>query len=220
MNNGYKYAAIVFDFDGVLVESVDIKTEAFAALYKGYGSDVVNKVVAFHLNHLGVSRYEKFRYYHKELLGRELTEPKEAELDKSFSAWVEDAVVQAASVIGADELLEAIYESLPLFIASGTPDNEIKRIVDKRKINHYFISVHGAPLKKGPIIKGIIREHGFDPQRVLMVGDAPSDYEGAIEAGVCFVGRVPPGAKNPFAENVPIMGDLKAMKRFISTDKP
>lgn len=220
MNSGYKYEAIVFDFDGVLVESVDIKTRAFAALYDGYGAGVVEKVVAFHLSHLGVSRYEKFQYYHRELLGRELTGPEEAELDKRFSAWVEDAVVQAASVTGADELLEAIYKSLPLFIASGTPDGEIKRVVDKRKMNHYFISVHGAPLKKGPIIKKVIREHGFDPQRVLMVGDAPSDYEGAVEAGVCFVGRVPLGGENPFADNVPVMADLKAMGRFISTGKP
>jgi HAD superfamily hydrolase (TIGR01549 family) len=220
MNNGYKYEAIVFDFDGVLVESVDIKTRAFAALYEGYGSGVVEKVVAFHLNNLGVSRFDKFQYYHRELLGRELTGTEEAQLDKRFSAWVEDAVVRAAWVTGADELLKAIYGVLPLFIASGTPDGEIKRIVDKRKMRHYFISVHGAPRKKGQIIKEILHEHGFDPQRVLMVGDAPSDYDGAMEAGVCFVGRVPPGGKNPFAENIPVMVDLKAMERFISTDKP
>lgn len=32
-----KFDAIVFDFDGVLVESVDVKTQAFATLYSEYG---------------------------------------------------------------------------------------------------------------------------------------------------------------------------------------
>jgi beta-phosphoglucomutase-like phosphatase (HAD superfamily) len=44
-----KYDAIVFDFDGVLVESVDVKTQAFGALYAEYGDRIVEQVKAYHL---------------------------------------------------------------------------------------------------------------------------------------------------------------------------
>ena len=52
--------AIIFDFDGVIAESVNVKTEAFASLYEPYGKDVVNKVEQHHLANGGVSRFEKF----------------------------------------------------------------------------------------------------------------------------------------------------------------
>src|SRR3989304_1573816 len=55
--------AIIFDFDGVIVESVDIKTKAFARLFEHEGKVVVEKVVDYHLKNGGVSRFDKFRVY-------------------------------------------------------------------------------------------------------------------------------------------------------------
>jgi len=37
--------AIGFDFDGVLVESVDIKTRAYAYLFEDEGPEVVQQVI-------------------------------------------------------------------------------------------------------------------------------------------------------------------------------
>ena len=50
--------AIIFDFDGVLVESVDVKTRAFASLYEKYGQKVVAQVEDYHLNNGGIARFE------------------------------------------------------------------------------------------------------------------------------------------------------------------
>ena len=55
--------AIVFDFDGVLAESVDIKTRAFALLFRDEGEEVVRKVIDFHLKNGGVSRFEKIKFF-------------------------------------------------------------------------------------------------------------------------------------------------------------
>ena len=61
--------AIIFDFDGVILESLEIKTNAFKKLYKSYGTDIVDKVAIHHLENGGVSRYEKFKIYHNQFLG-------------------------------------------------------------------------------------------------------------------------------------------------------
>lgn len=204
-----KYDAIVFDFDGVLVESVDVKTQAFGALYAEYGDRIVDQVKAYHLQHGGISRFDKFRYYHEVLLGKDLTKDEEAKLGDRFSQYVEDAVVDAAYVSGAYELLESNYQSTPLFVASGTPDQELKRIVSRRNMAHYFVSVHGSPAKKGVIIQDILSKYDFDPDRVLMVGDAIADYEGAIAAGVKFVGRVLQYPEtDPFPIGTIVLSDL------------
>ena len=40
---------IFFDFDGVIAESVDIKTQAFHQMYKIYGEDIAQKVAHHHI---------------------------------------------------------------------------------------------------------------------------------------------------------------------------
>ena len=204
-----KYDAIIFDFDGVLAESVDVKTRAFEALYAEYGDRIVEQVRDYHLQHGGISRFEKFRYYHEVLLGKTLTKDEENQLGDRFSQYVEDAVVESVYVAGAYNFLENYYQSIPLFVASGTPDVELKRIVSRRNMAHYFISVHGSPAKKGDIIQDILTKHSFNPDRVLMVGDAIADYEGAIAAGVKFMGRVMKYPETyPFSVETLVLPDL------------
>ena len=204
-----KYDAIIFDFDGVLAESVDVKTRAFEALYAEYGDRIGEQVRDYHLQHGGISRFEKFRYYHEVLLGKTLTKDEENQLGDRFSQYVEDAVVESVYVAGAYNFLENYYQSIPLFVASGTPDVELKRIVSRRNMAHYFISVHGSPAKKGDIIQDILTKHSFNPDRVLMIGDAIADYEGAIAAGVKFMGRVIQYPETyPFSVETLVLPDL------------
>ena len=56
--------AIIFDFDGVVLESLNVKTNAFKKLYEPYGSDISKKVVEHHLENGGVSRFDKIKFYH------------------------------------------------------------------------------------------------------------------------------------------------------------
>lgn len=209
-----RYQAVVFDFDGVLVESVDIKTRAFASLYQPYGLDVVGKVVAHHLAHGGMTRAEKFRHYHEALLGIPLTVETEAALAERFSQLVEDAVVAAPPVAGAVEFLEKFSGVLPLFVASGTPEEEVRRIIECRGMSRYFAGVYGAPRAKGEILLQIALERGFTPTRVLMVGDARTDYEGALSAGTDFVGCGSPDT-GLFPKDIRLIPDLRSLELLI-----
>jgi phosphoglycolate phosphatase-like HAD superfamily hydrolase len=210
-----KLDAIVFDFDGVLVESVDVKTKAFAALYRMYGDALVEKVVDYHLIHGGLSRFEKFRHFHRNFLGIELMPDEEQALGDRFTGLVEEAVVASSWVPGALEFLESYHLRLPLYVASGTPDEELKRIVARRGAVDCFREVFGSPQKKGEILCRIIEEGKFDRQRVLMVGDAMTDLDGAREAGTLFLGRVPTGSRNPFPSEVQTCPDLKGLSSLV-----
>lgn len=192
-----KYKAVIFDFDGVLVESVDVKTNAYAELYREYGEEVVRQVVEYNRLQGGISRFEKFRHYHKTLLGRELAADEESELCTRFSDIVERAVMGAAWVPGAREFLESYYTERDFFVASGTPEVELKRIIKSRGMERYFKLVLGAPRKKGEIIRKILGHEAIGPHEAVMIGDSLTDYEGAREAGVDFVGRWFAGSSLP-----------------------
>ncbi len=212
--NNYKYDAIIFDFDGVLVESVDVKTKAFAKLYAEYGEEIVKKVVEYHLKNGGISRYIKFRFFHKNFLNIDLSKEEETKLSKRFSSLVVDAVVNADWVSGAKEFLETYYNKISLFVASGTPDKELKEIIEKRKMGHFFISTHGTPATKSEIINSIMVKHGYQKNRVLMVGDAMADYEGAKQSGVDFVGRIN-GKTNVFPESTVKINNLRQLMHLL-----
>ena len=211
----YKVNAVIFDFDGVLIQSVDIKTRAFAELYREFGQGAVDLVVSYHLAHGGVSRYDKFRHIHNVLIPPPLSENELAQLVCRFSALVEDAVVEAPWVAGAKEFLEQNYTLLPMFVASGTPDEELKRIIGRRGIDRFFMSVHGSPLPKREIIDRIVAKHDYKRDRVVMVGDAMTDYEESKHSGVRFIAKVDLGAPSIFPDDVSVISDLFNLPDFL-----
>lgn len=205
-------AALILDFDGVLVESLDIKSDAFAALYAQYGPQISAAARAYHLANLGVSRFDKFRHYETRLLGRPAPDAAVLEaLNRRFSALVETAVAAAAMVAGAQALLDAQLGKLPMFVVSATPQDELRRIVAQRGLERYFQAVHGTPGDKTRHVGAILARHGFPPARTLMVGDAVADYLGAQANGTGFLGRVPAGAANPFPPAVATVADLRPL---------
>jgi phosphoglycolate phosphatase-like HAD superfamily hydrolase len=208
-----KTDAVIFDFDGVLVESVDVKTKAFAKMYNKYGPEVVKRVVTYHIENGGVSRYDKFRYYQEILLGKHFSSYDEKVLGETFSKLVKDAVVTSPWVPGAFEFLSSYYRKIALFVASGTPEEEIKEIVELRDMSHFFVSVHGAPASKRDIIKRICINNNFEKQRVLMVGDTWTDYDSALSKGIRFLGRVR-DEQSPFPPDIPVIKDLRALHKY------
>ena len=141
--------AIIFDFDGVLVESVDVKTRAFARMFKEKGVEVVKKVTDFHLMNGGLSRIHKFKYYYEEILKCSLSEDKLNELCNTFSQLVIDEVINSPYVNGAKEFLERYQCDIDLYVVSGTPEGELREIVRCREMDVYFKDIYGSPRQKG-----------------------------------------------------------------------
>jgi phosphoglycolate phosphatase-like HAD superfamily hydrolase len=201
--------AAVFDFDGVVLESADIKTNAFRRLFDGNPA-----AVAYHLEHQGVSRYEKFRHFTTEILGGTYTEEDERRLGKRFSELVLDEVLACPFVSGALALLERRAGELPLFVASGTPEGELRTIASARGVAGCFAGIYGTPPTKAEIIRRILDQTALEPDDVVMIGDARTDLDGAQTAGVRFIGRVRPGDRDPFTDDaVPVVSDLAELDR-------
>ncbi len=206
------WQAIIFDFDGVVVESGDIKTQAFAELYRPHGEAVTAAVVQYHRLNGGMSRYQKFRYFQQHLLGKPpLTPDEEQELDRQFSELVVEAIVTGEAVPGANEFIRQQAARIPLFVASGTPETELNSIVMRRGLAPYFTGVRGSPTSKQALIADILSVHALAPERVLMIGDALIDYQSAQLNGVAFLGRVRAGDDNPFPPQVETVADLSSL---------
>lgn len=208
--------AVVFDFDGVILESVDVKTRAFEAIFARENPGAVERILAYHKANGGISRFDKFRYAYREVLRRPLGPAKEKSLGERFNTLVEEAVVTAPWVPGAREFLEEHGKRLPLFVASGTPEDELRRIVKRRGLMRFFRGVYGTPATKQDILECAAKETGCPTSALLMVGDSANDFEGARKAGSLFIGRVRPGERNPFPAGTPALDDLSRLAEEIA----
>lgn len=202
------FKIILFDFDGVLAESANVKTEAFAKLFESFGEDIVRKVVKHHVENGGISRYKKMQYYYSEYLNKPLSEEKLDEIAKKFSEIVVEKVIDAPWVYGVKEFIEKKYKNIDFYVISGTPQKELELIVKKRHMEKYFKGVYGTPETKPDIAKRIIAESRCDPDKVLYIGDSLSDYRDAQEAKIPFLGRVPKGKKSIFPKETPLISDF------------
>jgi len=190
--------SIFFDFDGVIADSVNVKTEAFAKMYESYGKEVKNSVITHHLSNGGISRFDKFKKYHKDFLGIDLNNKQLRQLDGEFHDLVVQKVIEAPFIPGALEFLKKYYLYVPLYIISATPHDEINEIVNKKGLKTYFQGIYGSPTKKNEWARYILGNNSFDRKKVIFVGDALSDYNAAINCGLHFVAKIEKSENNPF----------------------
>lgn len=180
--------AVVFDFDGVILESADIKTGAFLDLFADY-PEHREAILRYHLDNLGISRYRKFEWIYSELLDKPLDEDERRHLGETFSNIVMQEVLQCAFVPGAVKCLESLLSKSMLFVASGTPQAELETIIERRGLTQFFTEVWGTPLGKTEIIRSILIRFDLRPAEALFIGDGVSDYRAAEETGVSFLAR-------------------------------
>jgi len=185
------YEAFFFDFDGVLADSVEVKTRAFAKLFEPYGPENVERVVDHHRRHGGMTRAEKFRHYYREYLGTTLNDEQMADLCRRFAALVVDEVVAAPEIPGAEEFLKRWSSKLDCFVISATPDEEIREIVERRRMTGYFKGVFGSSVDKKTNLQNLLKQHDLDPLKCCFFGDAESDYQAASTCGTHFIGIAP-----------------------------
>ncbi len=203
--------AFLLDFDGVLVDSVKIKSAAFQSLYADQPAEIQERVMDYHRGNDGISRLVKIRHCHETILGVALSEAELTRLAKRYTAMVEDAVVTAPWVPGARALLEGHVDGVPRFVVSGTPEEEVKRIAERRGMTSWLVEIRGSPPGKADIVRDLIARYRLAPDRCLFVGDAMADWRAAHETGVPFVGRVAPGREHPCPEGTRTVPDLRAL---------
>lgn len=209
-----KIKCLVFDCDGVLLDSVPVKTRAFARLAAPYGKEAEDRFVMYHTRHGGVSRFKKFAWFFDQFLGREITPQESDEWGKKFAEYALEEVRACPMIPGALATLKAWQGIMTMYVCSGAPLSELDLILRERGLRSYFAGVFGSPPAKSELLKQIVRLHPeLMPGEFLMIGDATTDEEAAKAAGTQFY-AVGPELKG---SNFPWSGDLVPLNDWLRT---
>lgn len=199
---------IIFDFDGVILDSADLKTRAFAEVYRGENRALVAQVMEYQEAHGGVGRAEKFAYFERELFGRPGGPEDVARLSARFAAIIEKAIARAAFIPGARAFLDACLGRVRMHVVSGMPQEELEAIVAGRDLSCYFDLLFGAPTTKIEAFREILRRTAIQPERSLAIGDSLTELDAARATGIPFLAVVPRGRRNRFPASVVTVEDL------------
>lgn len=180
---------LVFDCDGVILESVDVKTRAFKRIGDDFGPEISDRLVMYHTMHGGVSRYKKFAWLYEEALGREIKPEEETALNDRFVRYALEEIMVCPLVEGTQAVLDRWKGKVPMYVASGAPQEELDFLLEKRKLSGYFDGIYGYPPGKTELLKNILQKTGCSPAETVMIGDASTDMRAAESARTLFYGR-------------------------------
>jgi len=185
------YTILFWDFDGVIKDSVTVKSDAYERLFMPFGAALAARVRVHHERNGGMSRFEKLPLYLK-WAGQGGSGEEVAAYCERFSAAVRQAVVESAWVPGAREYLEANHSRQKFVIVTGTPRTEMTDILQDLGIAHYFHEVHGAPTEKAAAISSVLARSRCRSEDAILIGDSRSDHVAAKLTGVNFLLRRTP----------------------------
>lgn len=186
-NQVLKYEAILWDFDGVLMNSNPIRDRGFEQTLAEYPAGEVAALLAYHRANGGLSRYVKFRYFFETIRNESITEEEVKAWAHRFSGVVKSLLFDAALLI--DETVGWVKENhtrVPMHIVSGSDQAELREVCRHHGIDQYFKSIEGSPTPKKQLVAGLLGKYGYTADRCVLVGDSVNDYDAAMVNGLRF----------------------------------
>jgi HAD superfamily hydrolase (TIGR01549 family) len=180
---------IIFDFDGVILDSMPIRDYGFREIFKDFDSKLVDSLIEYHNQNGGLSRFHKIKYFYNNLLNKEIAEEKILELSSEFSKIMKNKLADKNLLISETvEFIKNNYKKYNLHIASGSEDKELNYLCKELEIRDFFISINGSPTKKSKIIEKILKENNYEKNKTILIGDSINDYEASKANGIEFYG--------------------------------
>ncbi len=174
---------IIFDFDGVILNSHKVKTKAFYEVFKSYGNSIGVKARKFHENNIGKSRYFKFKYIFKNILNKKITKNELARIDKNFNFTVEKKIRYMFPTENLLKFLKNKKKYHNFYISTGTPQKKIVNILKEKKLFFFFKKIYGSPRSKLQHLNEIKKKN----IQSLFIGDSYEDYKVSKQANINFL---------------------------------
>jgi phosphoglycolate phosphatase-like HAD superfamily hydrolase len=187
MINFSKYSCILWDFDGVLMDSMPIREQGFKTVLSAYPQEEVMVLLEYHRKNGGLSRYVKFRYFFEVIRKESVLENQIMELASHFSKVMMESLINPELLIeNSLSFVRKHYEKIPMHIVSGSDGEELKEVCKQIKIAEYFRTIEGSPTMKKDLVAALLQL--YDPQKMVLIGDSFNDFEAANDNNIDFIG--------------------------------
>jgi len=180
---------IIFDFDGVILDSMPIRELGFRHIFSDHEEALVERLLAYHEANGGLSRYVKISYFYEEILGEPISQSGIDHLAESFSKIMREKLTDRKYLITETvDFLKRNHTEYRMHIASGSDQDELRYLCRELGVAEYFLSIHGSPTHKNDLVEMILTEHSYAKEETILIGDSMNDHVAADINGIAFYG--------------------------------
>ena len=180
---------ILWDFDGVIFDSMKIKGDGFVELFKEYDSKYLLEFEKYHYKNGGVSRFDKIRYFYSDIIKEDISEEEVLKLADRFAKIIKRKLTNKNNLISETvEFIKNNYKKYNFHIVSGAEHNELNSLCDIFKLTQYFKSIDGSPTKKVLLVKNVLKRYNYKKEETILIGDSMTDYNASVQNGIEFYG--------------------------------
>jgi phosphoglycolate phosphatase-like HAD superfamily hydrolase len=180
---------IFWDFDGVIMDSNEIRDRGFIEVLKDYPKSEVEELLNFHQENGGLSRYVKFRYFFEKIREEKITDNQVNIWAQKFSEIMLNLLIDQRLLIEETvRFIKSNYRNYKMHIVSGSDQTELRKICKGVRIDRYFLSIHGSPTPKNDLVAQLIDKYDYIKQSCVLIGDSKNDYEAADLNQIFFMG--------------------------------
>jgi phosphoglycolate phosphatase-like HAD superfamily hydrolase len=179
--------AILWDFDGVLMNSNPVRDKGFELVLADYPAEQVEALMKYHRRNGGLSRYVKFRYFFETVLGQPVTEEQVQALARSFSEIMLQSLLDPSLLIEESmNFIKRNHHKIDMHIVSGSDGKELNMICDHLGLAGFFKTISGSPTPKVELVKKIVGTANY--RNVVLIGDSINDFDAAAANHIEFLG--------------------------------
>ncbi len=180
---------ILFDFDGVILDSMKIKGDGFIKIFEKFGKDKSSLISAYHYDNGGTSRFDKIKYFFNHILGEEVSTEQISSYAEQFSKVIEERLYDKNNLIDETvDFIKANYKKYNLHIVSSAEHYELNYLCKKLGLSSYFLSIDGSPTKKEKLVKTVLDNCSYLYEETILIGDSVNDFEAAKVNNIEFYG--------------------------------
>ena len=183
-----EYKTLVFDCDGVVLNSNQLKIQAYydVAIKFGANKTQAQALVDHHVKFGGISRYPKFEYFLREIMQLAVTEQAMHDLLDSFTAEVKRLLTDC-EISPYLHHVRNENKHAKWMIVSGGDQAELRDIFKQRGIDRIFDGgIYGSPDNKDTILARELDAASI-VKPALFIGDSRYDHQASTNAGLDFV---------------------------------
>lgn len=183
-----KYKTIVFDCDGVVLNSNKIKVDAYFQVAKRNGGtdEQAQALVDHHVAKGSFPRNGKIEYYLKEIVKQPVTAETMQRYMDTFEEILDKTLMECEVSPGLQALKLATPQARWMLL-SGGDQKELRRIFARRQLASMFeAGIFGGPDKKEEVLARE-KSNGNIQFPALFLGDSKYDHQAATNADLDFV---------------------------------
>jgi phosphoglycolate phosphatase-like HAD superfamily hydrolase len=180
---------ILWDFDGVILDSMAVRDWGFKEIFKEFKPDQVQKLLKYHRENGGLSRYVKIRYFYENILEENISEVQVMSYAEKFSILMKKELTNPKNlIVDAVDFIEANYQKYNFHIVSGSDGEELRFLCEELGLSSYFLSIQGSPTPKNKLVEDLLKKYEYNKKETCLIGDSINDFEAASKNNINFYG--------------------------------